>query len=214
MFELQDMKPPRFQWLNESALARVLEQVSTSYPDHEYWEDPSLAFSWIPTPRLLSTDPDYSPNLLETQFYKFASNRLRKALDLDQSVIRYCEIDSSACADNVKTLQLAAFDVIRFGNPLDPARMKGTERDVRQNDGTLHREWVVDYQHMALNQTDSFFRPDFVAPAPLFRCTGTFWILATDELAERVMRAGITDILFTNYSGNLSPGESWFRKLE
>ena len=44
-------------------------------------------------------------------------------------------------------------------------------------------------------------RADLVPPAPLFAAAHLHWLLATDDVAERVLRSGIKGVLFTEPRG-------------
>ena len=52
------------------------------------------------------------------------------------------------------------------------------------------------HQQPGIPRLVNLWDPAFVAPAPLFRVPGISWSLATDALADRVMRAGISDVVF------------------
>lgn len=197
--------PPRFEWLNKGILYGLDKQIAAEHPDHEYWEWLSLAFSRMPTPRLRVTDPTLDSNMLFFSRHGIASTRLRQAFGLDERVIRYRPIDMSACVPEVQALGYEMFDVIAYGNPFDPARMPGHVRPVRQPDGSLRDEWVFDYFGTINEPFEIYFRDDFVPPAPLFRSVGGIWTFATDELADRVQRAGLDDIMFLDISGPILP---------
>ncbi len=208
---LEDSKPPAFVWDNLSDFHRALNSVLEPYSDHEFWEIPSLAFSRIPAPRLKVTDPSFQIDYFSKSVHRFASERLQRTLDVGPQV-RFRPIDDSLCPKEVKAQKYAMFDVVCFGNPFDSTRMTGVERNVRQVDGSMHHEWVVDWEHLT-RSPDVFFRSDFVAPAPIFRAVGTTWIFVTDALADQVMRAGIQDVTFTDISGPSAPGVLRSRSL-
>ena len=209
MYRLIDAVPPKFTWTNLQDLNNVTFDSIGQHADHEFWETSSLAFSLIPTPRLRVTDPRFTPDYFQFQAYPVVSLSLRRLLDLNDRVVRYRNIDTTLCIPEVQALGYSLVDVIQYANPFDPNRTSGQVRDVRQSDGSLRREWVVDY---AVG-VECYFRDDFVPPAPLFRGTGTLWTFATDELAERVMRAGIDDMLFQDIEGPHTPVRERMRQL-
>ena len=182
------------------------------YADHEMWDILTLTFSRVPIPRLRVTDPTFDVNIMEIGGFRFASARLRRVLDLDDRTIRYRPVDASLSVPEVQALDYAAFNVTPIGNPFDPDRMKGEVRPARQLDGSLKDDWVLDNEWL-LKGAEVYFRADFVPPAPLFRATGSQWIFATDDLAERVMRAGIDDVLFQDITGPIHPRRDQNRKL-
>ncbi len=212
MAELEQMNPAQFQFVNARDLTGVLMDVSDTYADHEFWERASLAFSRMPTPVLKITSDTFSPDFLEKQFYSFASLRLREAFDLGHDAVRYRNVDARLSTSAVQARQYAVFDVRQYGNPFDRNKMLGEEREVRQPDGSLRREWIMDWENRMRLSPDVYFRHDFVAPAPLFKAVGSSWVFATDSLAERVMRAGITDMIFVDIAGSDRPLESRMRQ--
>lgn len=206
--------PPTLTWLNLAQLrsnyARVLEESLS----REFWLGPASAFLSMPTPIIEITDPTWRVDYFGFQVYTFISNRLRQAFAVGPDVVRYRDVDSSPSVPEVQALGYCAFDVLPFGNPFDPAKTPGDVRDLRQPDGSIKSEWVLDYMNRLQRGPEIYFRDDFIAPAPIFRGLGTFWVFATDEFADRIMRAGITDMAFRDITGPIEPQQDRIRTLK
>ena len=210
---LRNKIPPGFEWLNSDQIAKVDRTLIEEPGGYEFWQRPSLGFAQIPTPKLSVSDSSFGLNLLTLGVYTFSSSRLRQIFDIGGCDVKYRPVDTSQSVPEVQALGYTAFDVIPFGNPFDPERMLGEMRPVRQLDGSFKNEWVMDWANRMAKSPEVYFRDDFVPPAPLFRATGSLWIFATDDLAERVMRAGIDDVLFQDITGPILPRRDRNREL-
>lgn len=207
-------EPPTWQLLNRGPLLAEADQVKQTYPEHEWWEVNTLMFATMPMPVLRITAPGFDLDFMRYSIFDFVSARARAAFALGDDVIRYRATDTTQSTPDVQRQEYCAFAPVQFGNPYDPDRMPGDVRDVRQPDGTLKREWVLDwFGKYASRPSEVFLRDDFVPPAPLFRAAGSTTIFATDDFAEQVMRAGIDDIAFTDVTGAFDDPRDRLRHL-
>ncbi len=62
--------------------------------------------------------------------------------------------------------------------------------------------WVTEPSHPGNAQPTIAWSADFIPPAPLFQVPGTGWTLATDELADQVMRAGTDEVVFMDVTND------------
>lgn len=197
--------PPRFSVLNEAEFISADQALRAQYGDHEFWELPSLGFSRMPTIVLKVTDDSFTVDTFLYGQYVFASARLRRAFELPPTVIRYRPVDTSPSVPSVQASDYAMFDPTLFANPFDVNRTPGVRRPVRQPDGSLRTDWVLDREALARGLSGIYIKDDFEPSTPLFPAIGTEWILATKELAERITRAGIDDVLFQDITGPATP---------
>lgn len=203
--DLERASPPGFSMLNEAGITAAYQVVWEQYHDHEFWEIPNLTFSRIPTPRIRITDPTFDVDMFSYGDFTFVSRKLRRVIGNVSAFARFRSVDMEASVPAVQAIDYEMFEVSQFGNPFDPTRMAGDVRPVRQPDGSLRDEWVMDWFGRVEKSPDVYFRDDFVAPAPMFRGLGSYWTFATDELADRVQRAGIDDVLFLDITGPALP---------
>ena len=206
---------PRIRCLNEEQIIQTAREIEDhDMADHEVWQRYGLVFRAVPEPILTVTEKDFDLDYFFLLGYDFTSKRLRSALEPFRAALVYRRVDSSSCPLSVRALQYEIVHVLPTSNPFDPERMPGRVRPVRQEDGTLRDEWIVELPDPKPGMvSEIYFRDDFVPPAPIFRAIGTQFTLATDDLAEQVMRAGITDMAFMDISGRQEPGNMILREL-
>ncbi len=90
--------------------------------------------------------------------------------------------------------------------------MPGRVRSVRQENGSLKDEWMLEPLTIDTSVSPFYFRPDFIPPAPLFRTIVFGFVLATEEFADRVTRAGVTGIGFREVEGERASKEVTYRE--
>lgn len=100
-----------------------------------------------------------------------------------------------------------------FTDPLDHDRTPGQIETVTAYDGSESAIWVRPKGPTADQPSPTFRRADFVPPAPLLRVPRTARTLATEELAARVMDAGIEDLAFQDVEGEGVPGDARYWQL-
>ena len=195
LFELEDAKPPRFSFVNRTEMCGV--------------ED--ARFDCLPTPRLLITEPDFAPDLIFEGFL-FASAALRSAMALSEGDVRYHAVEVTGSTPKVQGADYRMVEVLEFADPIDYARSEGEIIDVPGPRGVLAREWQRSGGGPDTPVGVLYWRRDFTPPAPLFHCAELRSMLATDDLADRVMRAGL-DVVFVDITGQTSRSELVLRRL-
>jgi hypothetical protein len=206
-FDLEDAEPPRFEFVNRGALVQHWDEYDA------YGDDKGelLEFDAMPTPVFRIADPAFRPDYLEKSKIQCASLRLRQALDLTEAVIRYRDVNLDQSPPTVHAQEYQAFHVVHFADLIDWNRTPGQVLEHRRPDGSIRRQRYLAHP---LDGQRTYWRDDFTPPAPLFRVFGTSWTLATDALADRVMRAGITDLVFVGIaSDRAQTDEPVFRQL-
>ena len=144
-------------------------------------------------PELVVDQPRFAPNFLWCGF-QFASARLREVLALDADAIDYRPVDASGSTPAVQAADYRWFEARHSADPIDYVRTYGAEPE-RDADGSTSLAWQLSVCGPHAPARVMVWRDDFVPPAPLFRNANGV-LLATEALADRVMRAGLTDVVF------------------
>lgn len=148
-------------------------------------------------PELVVRQPRFAPDLLWCRV-RFASARLREVLALDEDAIRYRPVDASGSTPAARAADYRWFEARHSADPIDyPATYRvEPERDA---DGSISLAWKLSVSGPHAPPRAMVWLEDFVPPAPLFRDADGV-LLATEVLADRVMRAGLTDVAFQDVS--------------
>ena len=207
--DLAMARQPAFEWINRDdhadftaglgeardGLGRSLGQVT------------GRDLSGAPMPRWRCTDPTFAPDLMfEAEL--FASRRLRDAMRLDDGAVQWLDVDCSDCPPVMQAADYRLMNLLAFANPIDRERSSPPMfEDVVLPNGSTTFVWTAPPYQPGGMISRVLWRTDFVPPAPLFRVPGGVWTLATDQLAERVMRAGIKDAVFMDFENDGTRGE-------
>jgi hypothetical protein len=208
-----EVQPPRFEIVNGTAIHQHKLRIHDEYGDHEDIEREMVQFRTMPEPVFRFADPAFKLDYFDAGM-PCASLRLRHALGLTEAVISYRDIDLDDSPPAVRANEYRAFQLVNFADPVDWSRTSGEAVDVRRADGSAARQWRLIPPNPVGRPNRVYLRHDFVPPAPLFRATGTPWMLATDDLADKVMRAGITDLAFLDITSDRAQTELVFRQLK
>jgi hypothetical protein len=209
---LRNEKPPRFEIVNDIAIHEHKSRMFNEYRGREQSERELVQFRDMPKPVFRVGDPAFKLDYFDAGIH-CASQRLRRALDLSDAVILYRDIDLDASPPAALANEYQAFQLVHFADPVDWSRTAGMAIDVRRADGSIGKEWRLGPPDLSGPPRRIYWRDDFVPPAPLFRANGTPWMLATDDLADKVMRAGITDLAFLDMISDRAQTEPVFRQL-
>ena len=204
---------PSLNLLNYGDFVDNFARIEREFAEHDTWERGLLRFKTEPTNILLIDEPTFDLDYFSVR-NEYASAKLRRVLALSQDEIAYRAIDCSRCTAAISGLDYNAFIPLKLANPFDPLRMAGHVRPVRQEDGSMQEEWRVEQPSDPLNPpvTVIYFQPDFRPPAPLFRVKDMPWCsVVTEELADRVTRAGITGIVFQEIEGERAARQAIYR---
>ena len=207
---LQRRRPPRFVIVNEASIWEALSSAAEGAPGQDVTAQDAARFAAMPMPVLAITDPSFAPNLVWAGLH-FASARLREALGLGPDVVEYRAVDASGSAAAAQAADYQVFRVVREADPVDLARMYGHEPD-RGADGRPTSAWLLSVHGPHAPPRQTVWREGFVAPAPLFR-DASGRLMATEALAERVMRAGLADVAFQDVVSEASLRGLAFRTL-
>jgi hypothetical protein len=209
---LEDEQPPRFKFVNRLAVYEYRRRVESAFHEYDDAEHERLWFNDMPMPIFRIADPAFRLDYFNTGL-SCASLRLRHALGLTEAVIRYRDIDLDQSPPAVREQEYQAFHVLIVADPVDWSRTASVVLDVPRPDGSIRKQRYVAPPDPAGPPDRIYWRDDFKAPAPLFRAVGTPWTLATDSLADKVMRAGITDLAFLDITSDRAQTEIVFRQL-
>ena len=214
MFEADATDHSLVDLVNYDEFLANWDRVDRDLKDHEPWEREVMRFRTDPPHVLRIDEPSFALDYFSIRT-NYASARLRAAFALGPDEIAYRPIDASQCKGAARAMDYDAFLPLKVANPFDPARMPGHVRPVRQEDGSLRDEWVLDdppFEPGIPTTRPIYFRPGFTPPAPLFRAMGMRGLtVATEELAHRVSRAGLTGIAFQELEGERAASEAIYR---
>jgi hypothetical protein len=198
--------PPQIDIINEVEIRRHYDAVDRECAgDIDYTARSNLYHRGMPTPRLMVLDKTFQCNYFHIGL-KYISARLKEIMDLPAETVSYLDVNLNACPAAVQSIDYKVLHLMCSGNPRYAEKPsdymsrvpKGTPEhfgqwfELPQKDGSIKKEWLLTGPHALPIITG--FKEDFISPAPLFLCEGH--PMATDELAERVLRAGITDVAF------------------
>jgi len=212
LYGLEDERPPRFEFVNRLAVHEYRRRVESEFHEYDDAEHERLWFNDMPIPIFSIADPAFRLDYFNPGI-PCASLRLRRALGLTDAVICYRDIDLDHSPPAVREHGYRAFHVLTFGDPIDWSRTAAMVLDVRRQDGSIRKQRFVAPPNPVGPPQRIYWRDDFKAPAPLFRAVGTPWTLATDPLADTVMRAGITDLVFQDVTSDRAQTEVVLRQL-
>ncbi|WP_062213111.1 hypothetical protein [Aureimonas sp. AU12] len=199
--KLERSRPPRFALPN---LASVTSHAPDIGCDDTHW------FATMETPRLLIRQEGFAPDFIWFGLY-FASSRFREALALGSNAIEYRAVDMKAgSAETAVEADYRAFRAVQRADPVDMAAMYGQEPD-RGADGEPTLEWEMSVEGPHAPPRRTVWKRGFKAPEPLF-ADAKGRLLATEDLAARVMAAGLRDIAFQNLTSGKSVERLAFRK--
>jgi hypothetical protein len=209
--DLEDEEPPRFEFVNRGALWQHWDRfLGSEYDACGDDERELLEFDTMPTPVFRIADPAFMPNYLQKGPLECISLRLRQALGLTEAVIRYRDVNLDQSPPAVRAQEYQAFQAVHFAHLIDWNRTPGQIVGHPRPDGSIRRQRYLAHPP---DGPRTYWRDDFTPPAPLFRVSGTPWTLATDALADRVMRAGITDLVFKDVTSDRAQTELVFWQL-
>ncbi|MEM9628383.1 MAG: DUF1629 domain-containing protein [Pseudomonadota bacterium] len=151
--------------------------------------------------------------ILEESFYPdffvrsawFASARLREVMDLPDHVAQYLPVDSTACHEKAREQDYMVMDPFAVQNAIDTERSEIRYGDYPEHDGTITKQ--------VMNVKNFVWRENFVSEVPIFRDPHDNRFFATDAFAEKVLRAGITDMWFRDITSERAQTEIMIKTL-
>jgi hypothetical protein len=209
---LRNEEPPRFEIVNDIAVHEHKGRIHDEYHDHEESERELALFRGMPKPIFRFGDPAFELDYFDAGM-NCASQRLRRAFGLGDDVVSYRDIDLDGSPPAALAKEYQAFQAVHYADVVDWNRTPGMAFDVRRADGSIGKEWRLGSPGPNDPAVRIYWRDDFVPPAPLFRANGTPWMLVTDEVADKVMRAGITDLTFVDLTNERAQTELVYRQL-
>jgi hypothetical protein len=202
---LMNAKPSKFIIANDEKLGEYIEEMRARYGSKTWYSKATAHTAEFPMPKLNIADPTLSANYFHVG-QKYVSAKLRSIMQLPDDSVQYLDVDLSDCPVSVQAMDYKVMNPLTSAiayfmeKPADymarippgTGEFQGIWFDLPQRDGTLKKEWIITGPHAPLLTVD--FIDGFKPPAPLFLSQGQ--LIATDELAERVLRSGITDVAF------------------
>lgn len=197
LLELQSaVDPPSFAMDNIEVLSdwsnRAFAESLTAPSGADFVPDPP------PEPlRLRLTEPGIAPNYIDLGF-RLVSAKARAAMAADAH-LNWFPVDTRESSDEVQAQDYMLMSVKRSAAAVDVDRSDGRIVDRPAEFGLPPRQ-VWDPGQSGPHQAPTAFhwRVDIDPPAPIFCERLTQMLLVTDEFADRVIEAGITDIAFVD----------------
>lgn len=206
LLELQSSAdPPTFALENFEALADWSTQVladSLAAP---------LGSEYVPAPppeplKLRLAEPGIAPNLIDMGF-RLVSAKARAAMQADE-FLSWFPIDTSASSPEAQAQDYKLMHVKRSAVAVDAERSSGRIVDRPAEFGLPARQVWDPVQSGPGHPPSAFhWREDIEPPAPIFCERLTQMLLVTDDLARRIIEAGIEDIAFVDQENDGSRAE-------
>lgn len=194
---------PKFEWLNRTEYCDYLDDRPGGRDEHGLPRPRTagMDLSGAPMPRLRCSDRRFAPNLI-FEGELFVSARLSQALALDTAAAQYLHVDCSECPPAMQGMGYRLLNPLAYANPIDRRRVHPQEfMEFDSPEDGSPPAWLPQPWQPGRPIPRILWRDGFTAPAPLFRVPG--WTeLATDVLAEHVMRAGFGDVMFLDMTND------------
>jgi hypothetical protein len=208
IIKLCNKKPPAINLENSEEVSQYYDASQLKYGNDGGISDTHF-FSTMPIPKLLITDTTFSANLFSIGFL-YVSAKLRTVMNLPTDSVEYKDVDLSECAPAVQDIDYKVMNLLKSGDPCDYEKSSCLWVDELQADGTVKQVPRLIGGGPNEPPPKIVLLECFTAPAPLFMAKG---IMATDELAERVLRAGITDVAFYDITNDGTQTDLRWKKL-
>lgn len=144
----------------------------------------------FPMPQLHMPAKGFAPDYFGTGIYKFVSHRVREAFALPDSIAQYIPIELLSGGAEARAQKYHWMNLLACYPAIDLQRSSYTMSDGLTYATGEKLRYINSYERMVI-------RDDIAPSAELFRVAEDLTtVLASDALAERVMRAGCTGIAF------------------
>jgi hypothetical protein len=158
---------------------------------------------WVPM-TLTILEESFCPEFFVRSAW-FVSARLREVMDLPDHVAQYLPVDSSGCHEKAREQNYMVMDPFAVQNAIDTERSVIDYGDYPEDDGTITKQ--------VLGVKNFVWRECFVSEVPIFRDPHDNRFFATDAFAEKVLRAGITDMKFQDVTSERAKKELVIKTL-
>lgn len=153
------------------------------------------------------TEPGFAPDFLELGF-PLVSEELRDAIGLDEPTIQWLDVDASGSTQAVIDKNYRIMRVLSAAKAVDTVRSDGETREIADASGDgVVSIWVHATSGPHQPPSAFFWLPDFTPPTPVFYESLKQVVLFTDEVAARVIAAGIDDVIFIDLENDGSQAD-------
>ena len=195
--ELEDRRPPALivDYDHEAAHKvsdRQFEAVRMG--DVAGMARPKNPTEWKPM-TLTVTEESFYPDFFVRSAW-FVSAKLREIMGVGDDVAQYLDVDCAGCHAGAGQQDYKEMDTFAIRRAIDIDRTEMELRTYPERDGTTS-EWQTTAYGSRL-----YWRDDFVSDVPIFRDPHDPRWFATDAFAEKVLRAGITDMVFQDITSD------------
>jgi hypothetical protein len=156
-------------------------------------------------PKILTiTDATFAPDFFVHGAW-FVSARLRRAIGSADGCVQYLAVDATACHAAARQQDYRVMHPFAVRDVIDPDRSEVVYRTVPAADGSRGRQ----VSHVAR----VVWRREAAVDVPIFRDPRDQRFFATDALAERLLRAGITGMAFQDITSERAQSELVLKAL-
>lgn len=174
--------------VNDMALFSAWNRLGWTTPV-SYYGNPVIPADFI-RPVLRMPGRSFAPDFFHLGSKMFASHKLREALAQPDSVIQYHPIELLSGSAEVRAQDYRWMNILACVPAIDMQASQYTIEEATTYDTGEVFRFIWSYDRMVI-------RDDIAPAAELFRVAEDFGtVLASDALAERVMRAGCTGAAF------------------
>lgn len=163
-------------------------------------------------PLTLIASPDMIACDLLGLGFQFASARLREVLQAPADDVAFLPVNDDACPAHIRQADYRLMHVSLHASPIDMDRTQGRIVDAPLPDGSVAKRWLPKGGGPS-GAARLYAREGFAPPGPIFAVPVVRWILVEDAVADRVMRAGLTGVIFVDMFAAARPGELVRRTL-
>lgn len=173
---------------NDMELFSAWNRLGWTMPT-SYYGNPVIPVGFI-RPVLHMPGREFAPDFFALENTMIASRKFRETLAQPDSVIQYHPIELVSASTEVRAKDYQWMNILACVPAIDMQASQYTiEEETTYDTGEVFR-FIWSYDHMVI-------RDDIAPAAELFRVAEDFsTVLASDALAERVMRAGCTGAAF------------------
>jgi hypothetical protein len=196
--------PPQIGFANDAALLpmqqRLLDRLAAT-------ENGDVRLDQFGPVELAVTRRGFAPDYFVWGGISFASAALRQVLALSPDVIEYYPVNADRSRPDVIARDYRIMHPVAVRPLIDLQHTPHERLPVQRSDGSIADAILLTPERR------QYWRNDFVADVPLFRAAHSHAIVAEDTLAERILAAGMTGVVFQDITSDRAQREFVLKKV-